>query len=103
MIADLIRHESTYRHGGFYFDTNYMLLSTERPLDKFLTYSLVIGTEHAPLHRSYRQNSFFGCSQFNPYMKRLQDHQMISSRNWFSKYAHIVSGPGLFGKIIEGD
>jgi mannosyltransferase OCH1-like enzyme len=28
MIADIIRHEVIYRYGGFYFDTNYMLMKT---------------------------------------------------------------------------
>lgn len=43
MVSDLVRFEIVYRQGGFYFDTNYMMMSTERPLDKLLTFSLVVG------------------------------------------------------------
>jgi hypothetical protein len=103
MVADLMRHEIMYRHGGFYLDTNYMLMSTERPLDKLLTYSLVVGGEHTPHHRFYKQSGFFGAVQFSSQIKRIQDHRTLSSRNYFSKLADLVSGPWLLAKTIVGD
>ena len=36
MVADIARNEIVYRHGGFYFDTNYMLFKNNT-LDLFLT------------------------------------------------------------------
>ena len=102
MVADLMRYELVYRHGGFYLDTNYMLIGTERPLENLLTYSLVVGGEHTPYQRFYKQSGFFGCPQFSPYMKRIQDHRMISTRNYYSIKADVVSGPWLLAKTILG-
>ena len=48
MLSDFIRHEAAYVHGGFYFDTNYMLLN-DFNLDNLLTYSFVAGTDEIPL------------------------------------------------------
>ena len=74
-----------YRHGGFYLDTNYMFFG-ERPLDQFLTYSLVTGAEVSPLNRIYRCQGFFGCSQKNPRLGRIISRRVLASRNYYSYY-----------------
>ena len=83
VISDIVRHESSYIHGGFYLDTNYMLFG-ERPLDKYLTYSLLVAGELAPRQRVFRDTAFFGATQHNPHIGRLMTHRALASRNYFS-------------------
>jgi len=39
MTSDLVRHEATYHHGGFYFDLNWEILKPV--LDKWRSYKFV--------------------------------------------------------------
>jgi hypothetical protein len=88
MLSDLIRHEAAYIHGGFYFDTNYMLLNNFN-LDGLRTYSFVAGTDEIPLNRADRNSGFFGVSPRSPRMYRLINHRMLSSRRYFHKSAQV--------------
>jgi hypothetical protein len=101
MLSDLIRYEATYNHGGFYLDTNYMLLNNFN-LESLLTYSFVAGSDETFLNRADRNNGFFGVSQGNPRISRLLDHRMISSRKHYSRLINIETGPGLFGYALIG-
>jgi len=101
-IADLLRYEVTYIHGGFYLDTNYMLLN-DFSLDNLLTYSFVAGTDEIPLNRADRHNGFFGVSARNPRIYHLINHRMLSSRKIFYKTTNVETGPGLFGQSLVGD
>ena len=102
LVADLMRYEATYNHGGFYVDTNYMLLNNFS-FDKLLTYSFFAGSDETFLNRADRNNGFYGVSQHNPRIFRLLDHRMLSSRNPYSRFINIETGPGLFGYSLVGD
>src|SRR6516162_9220406 len=52
-LADLIRLEAVYQRGGFYVDSDLVLL---RSLDALRNYSFVVGTEDGNL----LTNAFFG-------------------------------------------
>jgi hypothetical protein len=101
MVADIARNEIAYRHGGFYLDTNYMLYG-DRPLDQFLTFSLVTAGEVSPQQRIFRDQAFFGTSQKSSHFARIVSRRVIASRNRFAMDAAKETGPGLFGKILYG-
>jgi len=42
MIADLMRIEIVYNHGGFYFDTNFYMFRNHT-LDNWRTYKFIMG------------------------------------------------------------
>jgi hypothetical protein len=86
MVADLARNEMLYYHGGFYLDTNYMLYG-DRPLDQFLSFSLVSAGEVSPKQRVFKNQAFFSSPQHSTRLARIISHRIISSRNQYSRDA----------------
>ena len=48
-MADVMRHEIMYYHGGVYMDTSMLLFN--RVLYKWLSYKVFLSTEHIFRHR----------------------------------------------------
>jgi mannosyltransferase OCH1-like enzyme len=60
MVADLMRMEIVYRHGGFYMDTNYHIFKNHT-FDNWLTFKAVMPAQMIPNYKFSRDNGFFGC------------------------------------------
>lgn len=83
MVADLMRLEIVYRHGGFYLDTNYHIFK-HHTFDDWLTFKAVMPGQMVPHYKFARDNGFFGCMRGFPNIQRLLDHRALSQRMLFS-------------------
>lgn len=101
MVSDLMRAEIVLNHGGIYLDTNYLVFR-KNGFDDWLSYRGVFATQLYPYHRFHREGSIFAAPKGSPALKRLVNHRAISSRNYYSKQAHIEAGPSFFSSTVQG-
>jgi mannosyltransferase OCH1-like enzyme len=101
MIADIARYEIVYRHGGFYFDTNYLVFNNNT-LDQFLTYTFMDAAQISPRQRILRDNGVFGAAKNHPHLARLVSHRTLSNMNHFEWLAIKETGPSYFGRVQRG-
>ena len=98
-VADLLRIEILHRHGGFYFDGNFMPLK-KGFLNNFLNYQMVAPGAFVGIHRIDAQNSFLGAAKGTHYTQRIIDQRMIATRNPFSRYTQMETGPMFVGRVF---
>lgn len=60
MVADIVRLEIMYKHGGIYIDTNYYVFR-QNSLDDWLTFKAVIPAQLVMQFKYLRENGFFAC------------------------------------------
>lgn len=60
MVADLIRLEIMYRHGGIYLDTNYYVFHNNT-FDDWLSFRAVVPSQLVMQYKYLRENGFFAC------------------------------------------
>jgi hypothetical protein len=101
MIADLMRMEIVYNHGGFYIDTNYHIFD-DHTLDDWLSYKAVMPGQRIPNYKFSRDNGFFGSIKGYENIERLIDHRFLSQRMFFGWEANVVTGPFYFVHAIQG-
>ena len=102
MVADLMRLEIIYRHGGFYMDTNYYIFPNHT-LDHWLTFKAVMPGQQIPIYKYARDNGFFGAVQGFKNIARLLDHRSLSQRVFFNWEANMVTGPFYFSMAMQGE
>lgn len=102
MVSDLMRAEIIYNHGGIYLDTNYLVFK-KNGLDDWLTFKGMFITQLYPYHRFQREGTVFAAMKGFDRVKRLVDHRSISTRNHYSKQAHIEAGPTFFTATVLGE
>lgn len=99
MIADLLRFEALYRHGGFYYDINIELFVR---LDSFRAFSFVTSTEIAPTHRISLSLGLFGLTPHHPSLLRLLSLPALNSLHLFNRFTNFETGPYFFSRLLEG-
>jgi hypothetical protein len=99
MIADLMRLEIIYRHGGFYFDTNYEAFKT---LDEFRGYPFVGSSEAEPYTNFYFPNGLFGAIKGSQFLERLLSAELMDKIDYTGS-SNTETGPGYMprGLTIE--
>jgi hypothetical protein len=102
MISDIMRLEVLYRHGGFYFDTNYYIFKGEA-LEDWRTFEEVFVGQLVPFYKFQRENSLMACVQGSARFLRLLDHRRLSARNFFSRWANLETGPAYVSFALQGE
>ena len=102
IVSDLMRVEIIYRHGGFYFDQNIMVLQ-KGFFDRYLKFGMVAVSFMESLFRVCIESSFFGAAQGYAPLGRVIDHRILSTRNFYSKKANVEAGPRLVSFAIEDE
>ena len=92
-LADLIRLDAVYRHGGFYLDSD---LTLHRSLEGLCDFPFVICSEDG-----FRlTNAFFGAEAGSPALKRLMDSLDNGEVDW-SLPPNLTTGPHLFTRELK--
>ena len=98
-MADLMKFEIVYHHGGFYFDTNIELLQN---LDKFLNNKFIICNEDGNIY-NYMSCGFFGGIKESKYLKKLLSKKNLDEIDVTDINVNITTGPYFFHKAFEND
>lgn len=101
-MADLMKYELIYHHGGFYFDTNIELL---RDITHLTNKRFVVCNEDNNIDK-YMSCGFFGGSPYNKYLKKLLSEKNLNNIDFYSADAGVETGPWFFykgfGKYYSG-
>lgn len=99
MLADIMRYEIIYQHGGFYVDTNIQFLKNNS-LENWITYKLVVASEMMTFDRIFRPCGFFGATpKYGPLLKLISP-AYLNTRNIYYSVTSYETGPGYFASII---
>ena len=98
-IADLMKFEIIYNHGGFYFDTNIELLKDLSFLVDSNNYQMIVCNEVDAL-TDYMSCGFLAGVPKNKYLARIMNKEILQSINFESPNANIESGPYFFKKCF---
>lgn len=80
-ITDILRHEITYRNGGFWRDAGFNLF---RPvLDMFLHYKLVIGAQWTQQNRWNMAMCFYGNEPLSEHMLRVSNYRNVNRMRYY--------------------
>lgn len=93
-VADLMKFEIIYHHGGFYFDTNIELVNK---LDHLTDKEIVVCNESSEIDK-YMSCGFFGSVPKSKYLKSLLSKKNLDNINFSSPNANIETGPYFFRK-----
>jgi FkbM family methyltransferase len=92
-LADLVRLEVVYQHGGFYLDSDFQV---HRRLDPLCHYSFVVCSEDG----MKATNAFFGGEAGSPVIKRLIDSLDEEEIDW-KLPPNMTTGPFLFTRELK--
>ena len=96
-VADLMKFEIIYHHGGFYFNTNIELVNK---LDHLTDKEIVVCHEENDEIDKYISCGFFGSVPKSKYLKSLLSKKNLDNINFSSSDAHIETGPYFFKKAF---
>ena len=99
-MADVMRHEIMYYHGGVYMDTSMLLFN--RVLYKWLSYKVFLSTEHMFRHRWMQNMCIFAVAPRYPGLWRIIQPNNTNRYNIFLRDAMEIAGPANFRHFIKG-
>ena len=99
-MADTMRQEIIYHHGGFYMDSSMFLFSNI--FNRWLSYKLVMPTERTFRHRWSQSMCVFGMvPQFPNLLRGLSPNNTNRFNIWY-KDALSIAGPHNFRYLVRG-
>lgn len=94
-IADLLRLEKVYLHGGIYLDSDMKVIKDLAPL--FSLDNLFCSEDGHVI-----TNAAFGASKHSPIIKKLIDDLLSNEPDWTLK-PNVTTGPEFFTKLLSED
>jgi hypothetical protein len=99
-MADIMRHEIMYNHGGFYMDTSMYLF--DNVFYKWLSYKLALATERPYRHRWAQSMCIFGVMPKFHGLLRIISHNNTNRYNLWLRDAMEIAGPHNFRWMVRG-
>ena len=100
-MADVMRHEIMYYHGGVYMDTSMLLFN--KIMYKWLSYKVFLSNEHIFRNRWSQNMCIFAVAPRYPGLLRIIHHSNTNRYNLFLSDALEIAGPTNFRHLVKGE
>lgn len=101
VIADILRHEALYLHGGFWKDSSMNFLKPF--LDDFRKYKLVIPVDKTLRYRYLQGMCFYGHIKHYEPALRIVNIKNLNRMRMYQSWPFDIAGPIDFRKLIVKD